>query len=51
MQYTLRFAPVGRSPKDIDLYLCDACLSGLCAEPDIELVDESSYVRLAESGD
>lgn len=46
MRYTLRFSPAGRSAKEIQLYLCDECLSGLCSEPDIELVVEPSYARL-----
>ncbi|SNZ11764.1 hypothetical protein SAMN06269185_1390 [Natronoarchaeum philippinense] len=48
MRYTLRFTPDGRPSRNIDLYLCDACLSGLCSDPDIELVDEPAAIRLRE---
>ncbi|HMB50180.1 MAG TPA: hypothetical protein VKM69_05915 [Natronoarchaeum rubrum] len=49
VRYTLRFSPAGERAKEIKLYLCDACLSGLCSEPDIELADEPPCARLVES--
>lgn len=40
MQYTLRFTPPTRPPRELELQLCTACLNDLCTEPDVELVED-----------
>jgi len=42
--YTLRCTPKTREPRVLDLHLCTDCLRQLCAEEDIELVEEAQYV-------
>lgn len=40
MQYTLRFTPRKRQPRELQLQLCTACLNELRTDPDVEMVGD-----------
>lgn len=44
MSYTLRCMPETRDPSTVELHLCTDCLRRLCAEEDIELVEEAQFI-------
>ena len=43
MEYTLRCTPETRTAREVEVRLCTDCLRGLCAESDIELVEDDSF--------
>lgn len=45
MCYTLRCSPETRDDRDVELRLCTDCLRELCAESDIELLEDDAVAR------
>lgn len=44
MRYELRCTPETREPRVVELHLCTACLQCICADPDVELLDQQVSV-------
>ena len=42
MRYTLRCSPETRESRNVELQLCTDCLRRLCAESDVELVEDDA---------